>query len=299
MQKYIIMGFKGAYKHKTSASKTGLFFLLIFVSVILHTILAFCLIAVLPSTSIEFIWNQELSNQSSVNTLKLFQLISSIGLFIAPTLLYSYLTGFDFKFRILIRQSVIIVLAIMMLITPFIALLLEWNMQIPLPQYLSHFDQNSEAIIRAFLKMSTFWDLFYTLIVLAIIPAIGEELLFRGYLQQKISVWLKNYHVGILITAFLFSVMHLDIYGVLPRFVLGVLLGYFFYWSGSVWLPILAHFVNNAQAVVFSYPTFKTDLSIYSVLNKGQVDPILAYFSFFSVLLLLYLLFKCLSIKKD
>ena len=168
------------YEHNTSASKMGLFFLLIFVSVILHTILAFCLIAVLPSTSVEFIWNQELSNQSSVNTLKLFQLISSIGLFITPTLLYSFLTGFNLKFRFLIRQSVIIVLAIMMLITPFIALLLDWNMHIPFPQYFSHFDQNSEAIIGAFLEMSTLWDLLYTIFVLAIIPAIGEELLFTS-----------------------------------------------------------------------------------------------------------------------
>ena len=287
------------YEHNTSASKMGLFFLLIFVSVILHTILAFCLIEVLPSTSVEFIWNQELSNQSSVNTLKLFQLISSIGLFITPTLLYSFLTGFNLKFRFLIRQSVIIVLAIMMLITPFIALLLDWNMHIPFPQYFSHFDQNSEAIIGAFLEMSTLWDLLYTIFVLAIIPAIGEELLFRGYLQQKIGFRLKNYHVAIFITAFLFSVIHLDIHGILPRFVLGVLLGYFFYWSGSIWLPILAHFLNNAQAVVFSYPAFKIDPSLHSILNKGRVDPILAYFSFFSVLLLMYLLFKCLSIKKD
>lgn len=292
------MGFKEVYKHKTSISKMAIFFLIIFVSVVLHTILAYFLTGFFEAERGLFIQHYELNSQSSVNRLKLIQLISSIGLFITPTLLYSYLTGFDFKFGLLRRQSVFLVLAIMMLITPFIALLLEWNMQISFPKWVAHFDQNSEAIIEAFLKMNNLLDLFYTLIVLAVIPAIGEELLFRGYLQQHINSWLKNHHLAILMTAILFSVIHLDAQGIIPRFVLGVLLGYFFYWSQSIWLPILAHFANNAQAVIFSHPAIKPEDSL-SFLNEGQTSPILALFSFASVLLLLYILHQYLSIKKD
>ena len=292
------MGFKGVYKHKTYTSKMGILFLLIFLSVILHTILAFCLTAFFESSGILFIQKYDLTAQSSVDYLKLIQMISSIGLFITPTLLYSYLTNFDFQFGVLRRQSAIIVLAIMILITPFIALLLEWNMQISFPRWFIQLDQNSAAIIEAFLKMNNIWDLLYTLLVLAIIPSIGEELLFRGCLQQHINIWLRNHHVAILITAFLFSAVHLDIQGVIPRFVLGVLLGYFFYWSQSLWLPILAHFINNAQVVVFSYPGIKIDSSIHSALHEGQVSLMLGLFSFSSVLLLLYILRQYLSIKK-
>ena len=147
--------------------------------------------------------------------------------------------------------------------------------------------------------MHTIWDLFYTILVIAVVPAVGEELLFRGYLQKKLSNLLINTDIAILITAFLFSVIHLDFHAIIPRFVLGILLGYLFYWSGSIWLPILAHFVNNAQAVIFSYPTFKVDSGVYSILSDEKTDPILALFSFISVMLLIYVLHKNLGIQKD
>jgi membrane protease YdiL (CAAX protease family) len=292
------MGFKGIYENKSSASKVSILFLLIVVSVILHTLLAVALVALFTNNSMSLIQNQDLSNQVSVNYLKLMQLFSGVGLFITPTLLYAYLTGFDFKFTSITRQNTILVIAIMMLIVPFVGLLLEWNMRIPFPDYLLRFDVNSEAIVEAFLKMSTIWDLLYTLIVIAVVPAIGEELLFRGYLQQKVGRWLKNPHTAIIITAFLFSAIHLDIQGIIPRFVLGVLLGYLYYWSKSLWLPIFAHFVNNAQAVIFSYPLFKINSGAYSVLSEGNIDPMMGLFSFASVILLLYIFYENSSIKK-
>jgi hypothetical protein len=292
------MGFKGIYKEKSSATKIGILFLLIFVSVLLHSILAVALVSFFVDNGMALIQNQDLTNQASVNYLKLMQLFSGVGLFITPTLLYAHLMDFDFKFTSITRQNTILVIAIMMLIVPFVGLLLEWNMLISFPDWLLRFDVTSEEIIEAFLKMSTIWDLLYTLIVIAVIPAIGEELLFRGYLQQKIGKWLKNPHTAIVITAFLFSAIHLDVQGIIPRFVLGVLLGYLYYWSKSLWLPILAHFVNNAQAVIFSYPLFKIDSGAYSVFSEAKIDPMMGLFSFASVVLLLYVLYQNLSIKK-
>ena len=292
------MGFKGIYENKSSASKVGILFLLIFVSVILHTLLAVALVVLFADNGLALIQQQDLSNQAYVNYLKLMQLFTAVGLFITPTLLYAYLTNFDFKFFKLSRQNAILVIAIMMLITPFIGLLLEWNMMIPAPEWLTQFDVHSEAIVEAFLQMDTIWDLFYTILVIAVVPAIGEELLFRGYLQQKLGNWLRNPHTAILITAFLFSAIHFHFQGMIPRFVLGVLLGYLFYWSNSLWLPILAHFANNAQAVILSFPSFKIDSGAYSVFPESSVDPIMGLFSFMSVSLLLYLLYQNTSIKK-
>ena len=293
------MGFKGIYKEKSSASKIGLLFLLIFVSLILHTLVAVALIGFFSDNGMVFIQNQDLTNQASVNYLKLMQLLTAIGVFITPTLLYAYFTSFDFKFTPVTRQDAILVCAIMILITPFIGLLLEWNMMISFPEWLMQLHVNSEAIITAFLKMDTIWDLLYTILVIAVIPAIGEELLFRGYLQQKVGNWLSNQHISILITGLLFSMIHLDLQAIIPRFVLGVLLGYLYYWGGSLWLPILAHFVNNGQAVIFSFPLFKVDDGVYSILSDTKIDPMLALFSFTSVLLLIYVLHHNLSIKKD
>ena len=293
------MGFKGIYKEKSSTSKIWLFFVLIFISVMIHTLLSAALILLFSDNGMAIIQYQDLSNQTSVNYLKLMQLFSGVGLFITPTLLYAYLTNFDFKFIRISRQNIMLVFAIMLLIPPFVALLLEWNMQIPLPESLLIFNVNSEAIVEAFLKMSTISDLLYTLLVIAIVPAIGEELVFRGYLQQSIQKWLQSPHLAILITAFFFSAIHLDFQGVLPRFVLGALLGYLYYWSGSLWLPILAHFVNNAQGVVFSYPSFRLESGAYSIISNTQNNYISGLFSFFAVILLLYILYQNLNIKKD
>ena len=292
------MGLKGIYANKSSASKAVIFFLLIFVSVILHTLIAVAFVVFFADNGMEIIQNQDLSNQVSVNYLKLMQLFSAIGLFITPTLLYAYLTRFEFKFLKINRQDVILVITIMMLITPFIGLLLEWNRMIVFPEWLLKIDANTEDIVAAFLKMGTVWDLFYTILVMAVAPAIGEELLFRGYLQQKISNWLASPHISILMTAFLFSAIHFDLQGIVPRFVLGVLLGYLFYWSNSLWLPILAHFINNTQAIIFSYPLFKIDSVAYSVLSETKINHMMAFFSLASVVLLLYVLRKNIDIKK-
>ena len=89
------MGFKGIYKEKSSASKIAILFLLIFISVILHTTVALALINLFTDNSMEIIKNQDFTNPTSVNYLKLMQLFSGIGLFITPTLLFAYITDFD------------------------------------------------------------------------------------------------------------------------------------------------------------------------------------------------------------
>ncbi len=91
------------------------------------------------------------------------------------------------------------------------------------------------------------------LLMIAILPAIGEEFFFRGILQRLFSEWFKNIHVAIFITAFIFSAIHFQFFGFFPRFLLGLYLGYLFYWSGNLWIPIVVHFINNALVVILAY----------------------------------------------
>jgi len=91
------------------------------------------------------------------------------------------------------------------------------------------------------------------LLIMAILPAIGEEFLFRGFLMRYFSSFVKNIHLNIIIVSIIFSALHLQFYGFLPRMALGILLGYLFYWSGSIWLPIVVHFANNAMTVIVYY----------------------------------------------
>tara|TARA_B110000967_G_scaffold159322_1_gene164896 strand:- start:170 stop:1042 length:873 start_codon:yes stop_codon:yes gene_type:complete len=289
------MRLKGIFKEKSSASKLVVLFLIILVSVILHTSLGQVMIFLFTDISLIEVGMMKFTKQSEIDAVKFIQMFSSIGLFITPTLLYAYLCDFDLKLKLNFnRQTLILSIAIMLLISPFIAFIYEWNLSFNIPNWMLVFDNNAEKITKHFLKMNTTGDLFFNLLVMAIIPALGEELLFRGYLQQKICHWLDKPHFAIIITAILFSAIHMQFQGFLPRFVLGIVLGYLFYWSGSLWLPIIAHFLNNAIAITFAYPAF----SNYAYLTKNTATWQEAFFSFIAVILLAVLLYKNLNIKK-
>jgi hypothetical protein len=123
-------------------------------------------------------------------------------------------------------------------------------------------EDKAAELTEAFLKVDTIWGLFFNIFMIAILPAVGEELLFRGVIQRIFTNMTKNNHWGIWISAILFSALHLQFYGFIPRMLLGVLFGYLLVWSGSMWLPIAAHFVNNGVAVVAMY-----------LIDKGNLNP--------------------------
>ena len=88
---------------------------------------------------------------------------------------------------------------------------------------------------------------------MAIIPAIGEEVLFRGIIQRKIFHKIGDMHISIWLTAILFSAIHLQFLGFFPRVILGAMFGYMYAWSRNLWTPIFAHFVNNATTLLMVY----------------------------------------------
>ena len=289
------MRLKGIFKDKSSTAKLGMLFLLMFVSVILHTLLAQGLILLFTNVGLNAINSMQFSSQTVIDALKFIQLLTMVGLFVVPTLTYAYICDFDLKLQCSFdRQTLFLAIAIMFLINPFIAFLYEWNMSLNLPDWLLVYDEKAEQLTKYFLRMDSLGDLSFNLLVLAIIPAIGEELLFRGYLQQTFAKWFGKPHVAIIVTALLFSAIHMQFQGFLPRLALGVVLGYLFYWSGSLWLPIIAHFINNAIAISFTYPA----LSDYAYLTENTATWQEAFFSFMAVGLLIILLQRNLSIKK-
>jgi hypothetical protein len=89
--------------------------------------------------------------------------------------------------------------------------------------------------------------------MIGIIPAVGEELLFRGIIQRVLIQWTRNKHLGVWIAAILFSALHFQFYGFVPRALLGVMFGYMLIISGNLWLPVIAHFINNTVAVIAYY----------------------------------------------
>ena len=102
-------------------------------------------------------------------------------------------------------------------------------------------------------QMKSFGDYIYSLIILAFLPALFEEMFFRGALQQTFVRLFRNAFVGILVTSIFFSAAHFSFYGFLTRLFLGLLLGYIFYYGKNIWLNITAHFLNNAVVVTGLY----------------------------------------------
>lgn len=132
--------------------------------------------------------------------------------------------------------------------------LVNWlNSLVELPAYLQLMENSQNGLVEAVLQMESIPELMMGLLVAAIVPAVGEELLFRGVLQQQFQRLVNHPHWGIWLTAALFSAIHMQFAGFFPRMLLGAFLGYLVYWSGSLWLPILVHFLFNGIQVLGAY----------------------------------------------
>jgi membrane protease YdiL (CAAX protease family) len=154
------------------------------------------------------------------------------------------------------------------MILPFVSWLMEINESLKLPEFLSGMEQwmrESEEqalkLTEAFLSDTSIKGLVVNMLMIGILASIGEELLFRGIILRIFKEWTKNAHLAVWISAILFSALHMQFYGFLPRMILGVVLGYLFVWSGSLWVPIITHFINNGSAVFIAY-----------LYNKGKIQ---------------------------
>lgn len=202
---------------------------------------------------------------NDIDKLKLGQAISSTLLFIAPPLLLYAFTRSQPMREIGFRKPnspwmLLIGVALMFVSLPLTNLLGSWNEKMDfgamfetLEAMLKQMEEAAGNLTERMLQVDTFGGLLVNLLVIALIPAIGEELTFRGMLQQSLTKRVKNVHVAVLLSAFIFSFIHFQFYGFLPRMFLGMILGYMFYYSGSLWTGILMHFVNNGTAVVAAY----------------------------------------------
>lgn len=207
----------------------------------------------------------DLHNPESLLILKYFQIVQAIGLFIVPPFFLGYLFyGNIFQYLYLNKpttsSTLLLVFVLMFFATPFINLVGEWNSNMHLPEWMSGIEnwmkdaeEKAAELTEAFLKVDTIWGLFFNIFMIAVLPAIGEELLFRGVIQRIFTRMTKSNHWGIWISAILFSALHMQFYGFVPRMLLGVLFGYLLVWSGTMWMPIAAHFINNGLAVVAMY----------------------------------------------
>lgn len=141
----------------------------------------------------------------------------------------------------------------MLSIYPLIAYSAQLMQGIDLPEWAQSMDASSYETLASVLEMNGPTDLLLNLFVVAITPAIGEELLFRGVIQKELNRHLNNPHIGIIITSIIFSAIHMSVEGFPARFMLGLVLGYTYHFTKNLWYPILLHLLNNGLQVVALY----------------------------------------------
>jgi len=205
--------------------------------------------------------------------------MSSIGGFIiAPLIFYYSIVKGNFKKDFIAYPTNLIAIIISTLVITFSFMVvdtvfIEWNAGLVLPEYLSGFEnwakqlEDSMRVLTEYLTDFESTGYFVlAIIVIAIIPGVGEEILFRGFLQNILKRIFKNDHAAVWFAAILFSAIHFQFYGFIPRMLLGALFGYLYLWTGNLLVPILAHFFNNSLSLfaLYFYQKGKLDIDVES-----------------------------------
>ncbi len=157
-------------------------------------------------------------------------------------------------------QMLLVVLLVVISFMATNSIFIDWNAHLHFPDSLKSLEewahekeQLAEAVTKFLTGFSDVNQFMVGLLVIAILPAIGEELVFRGMLQPQLHRTFGNIHIAIWTSAIIFSAFHLQFFGFVPRMLLGALFGYLYYWSGNLWMSIFAHFVNNGFSVLMLY----------------------------------------------
>ena len=205
---------------------------------------------------------KDMLNPQFANAARMMQMVSVLIMFFVPAVVTArlisrqpfrylgYREGFNGK-------QLLLVVAIILICLPLVGALGELNKMIPIGKTLTAFfkklEDNYNSQVEALAIMRSPREFVFSLVVMALFPALFEETLFRGGLQQILVAWFKKPLAAITVTSIIFSAVHFSYYGFLPRFALGMVLGLIFYYSKSIWLNVTAHFINNAFAITYMY----------------------------------------------
>jgi uncharacterized protein len=199
--------------------------------------------------------------------LRYIQFSQQVGLFLIPALMAAYLIRRDDESFLKMGRfprpiDIMMVVLLGILIIPLLNFTLVLNSRMVLPEFLSGIQQwmktkedTASHLTELLITSSGALTLAINIFILAVVPAFCEELLFRGLLQQIVCRLFRSSHIGIWVTAIIFSTIHFQFFGFVPRLILGLLFGYLFYWSRNLWYSIIAHFINNIIPVTVSYFT--------------------------------------------
>ena len=183
---------------------------------------------------------------------------------------YNKYVQFDNLKPIAFVTTTALVMAFMIVNSVFI----EWNMNVEFPESIAamarEMEDKGKVLTEYFTDFHSIPYFLLSLLVIAVVPAIGEELLFRGVIQRQIHRITGNPHLAIWLAAIFFSAFHFQFFGFVPRMLLGALFGYLFVYSGNLIYPVLAHFVNNGFTLTMLF-LHQRDLVSFDIENTETV----------------------------
>lgn len=240
----------------------------------------------------------KLNTSESIQITKVVQVFYHMGTFLLPALIFRKLFENPDKpfFVMQAKQETPVWLTaglFFMIAFPLINLIHLGNMQIDIPESMATDDVKSTDMLMKLLGGEGIVLLLVNIFVYAVIPAIGEELLFRGVIMRQIALATKNIHLSVWVTAAFFSFIHGEMTVFIPRFLMGVALGYMFVWSGSIWLGIVAHLFNNILSIIIINGVLNGNLDpSYDMLGARQEDILILIPSIILVAMGLFYLYK-------
>ncbi|WP_285060693.1 CPBP family intramembrane glutamic endopeptidase [Pedobacter ginsengisoli] len=231
--------------------------------------------------------------------LQILLIATSLGLFLCPAILLPLTEGKRpgkfYKFKKPDLKMLGLVLIVMLVSMPFMEWVMLTNQKMILPDFLKgleHWIRRKEdetmQVTLLLLKMAGTKELVINLFMIAFVPAVSEELMFRGGVQRTLGRIFKNQHVAVWLSAAVFSAIHVQFYGFLPRMLLGAGFGYIYLWSGSLWYSMLGHFINNAYAVCVAFYMQKHNMDI----SKMDSVPQFAWYGYLISFVLTILVFQ-------
>ena len=247
------------------SSLLSIFLLLIFGFVVLGPVIGMVTATLVYGTGfVEGLMNPLAHPEYSMGILLAQGIGATIGLLILP---WFYLKNFEKRsvfifFKDDVNWPVTIVTLMIVTVTFAIAIspVIDWNANIEFPEWASDFgdwakqtEKSAADLIKSITDNMTAAGFVLAFVVVAIIPGIGEELFFRGMIQNEFQRAFKNHHAAIWITAIIFSAFHMQFMGFVPRVLLGAMMGYLYVWSGNLWVPVITHFFNNGIQLVGLY----------------------------------------------
>ena len=202
---------------------------------------------------------------NNVGLLRYLLVVQDISFFVIPSIIILRLMNSESpkrftEFKMPLLKEIVLVIILTFCIFSITSFTGQLNSAMHLPHWLSgvehwmtDLEDKADTTIDLLIVSKTFGIMMLNLITIGLAPAIAEELIFRGVFQKIFYNLFKSGHASVWISAFLFSAIHFQFFGFLPRFILGLVFGYLFFWSGTLWLPMISHFVNNAFPVILAY----------------------------------------------